>query len=347
MLGSIAWVDCLPRQRKQMRPQRQLARQIKPPPHRRRQRRRKLGLAHRRNRKPQPAPPRPPGSAAAAPQAAPGTPCAGSRAAPPDRTAHPPAPRDPARPQAAPPAGSHRSPPGWLLARAVTVMTAILAAFQPVQEPQPPLRIRQRDLRRPRLRHQRSTRRASAPAPCRLRKPRPSAATLGASNRLRIDTSTSSADRIRLISRVASSECPPSSKKSSSIPTRSTPSTSANSEHRIASCGVRGAPTHRRRRKLRRRQRPAVELAVRRQRQPIQHHDRRRHHVVRQHSRQRRPQRRTDRPPPPAPPPHSRSAAGSAGDAILPRHHHGLRHPGLPQQRRLDLARLDPEARAA
>jgi hypothetical protein len=54
-----------------------------------------------------------------------------------------------------------------------------------------------------------------------------SAATLGASNRLRIATSTESAARIRLISRVASSECPPSSKKSSSMPTRGRPSTSA------------------------------------------------------------------------------------------------------------------------
>ena len=34
---------------------------------------------------------------------------------------------------------------------------------------------------------------------------------------------------------------PPSSKKLSSMPTRSSPSTSANSAHRISSCGVRGA----------------------------------------------------------------------------------------------------------
>ena len=46
---------------------------------------------------------------------------------------------------------------------------------------------------------------------------------------------------MRLISRVASSEWPPSSKKLSSMPTRSSPSTSANSAHRISSCGVRGA----------------------------------------------------------------------------------------------------------
>jgi len=54
-------------------------------------------------------------------------------------------------------------------------------------------------------------------------------------------TSTSRLERIRLISRVASSECPPSSKKLSSMPTRSSPSTSANRAHSISSCGVRGS----------------------------------------------------------------------------------------------------------
>ena len=68
-----------------------------------------------------------------------------------------------------------------------------------------------------------------------------SAATLGASNRLRIATSTLSTARIRLISRVASRECPPSSKKLSSTPTAGRPSTAANSSQRIASCGLRGA----------------------------------------------------------------------------------------------------------
>ena len=53
--------------------------------------------------------------------------------------------------------------------------------------------------------------------------------------------SASMLERIRLINRIASSEWPPSSKKLSSMPTRSTPSTSANSPQRISSCGVRGA----------------------------------------------------------------------------------------------------------
>src|SRR5215470_15495100 len=66
-----------------------------------------------------------------------------------------------------------------------------------------------------------------------------SPATVGASNRLRIDTSTSRLERMRLIRRVASSECPPSAKKSSSIPTRSNPNTSANSAHSNSSRGLR------------------------------------------------------------------------------------------------------------
>ena len=110
---------------------------------------------------------------------------------------------------------------------------------------------------------------------------------------------------------------PPSSKKLSSMPTRASPSTSANSPHRISSCGVRGARCDAPSAKLRRRQRAPVELAVRRQRQPIQHHQRRRHHVVRQHLRTAPHEAPTastaakpPAPPPQLPPPHSRPAAG-------------------------------------
>src|SRR5215472_12462835 len=70
-----------------------------------------------------------------------------------------------------------------------------------------------------------------------------SPATVGASNRLRIDTSTSRLERMRLIRRVASSEWPPSAKKSSSIPTRSNPNTSANSAHSNSSRGLRAKRT--------------------------------------------------------------------------------------------------------
>ena len=97
---------------------------------------------------------------------------------------------------------------------------------------------------------------------------------------------------MRPISRVASSEWPPSSKKLSSMPTSATPSVSANSAHSTASCGVRGSRPLDIGGHHRRRQRPAVELAVRRQRQPLQHHERRRHHVVGQQPGEMLPQRR-------------------------------------------------------
>src|SRR6516225_7326009 len=70
-----------------------------------------------------------------------------------------------------------------------------------------------------------------------------SPATVGASNRLRIETSTSRLERMRLIRRVANSEWPPSAKKSSSIPTRSNPNTSANSAHSNSSRGLRAKRT--------------------------------------------------------------------------------------------------------
>ena len=136
---------------------------------------------------------------------------------------------------------------------------------------------------------------------------------------------------------------PPSSKKLSSTPTRASPSTSANSPHSIASCGVARRTLQNARRKLRRRQRTPVELAVRRQRQTLQHHNRRRHHVLRQSSRQRSPkQSRLRHRSPRRRRPHSRPAARLPGP-VLARHHNRLRHARLPQQHSLDLARLDPE----
>ena len=57
------------------------------------------------------------------------------------------------------------------------------------------------------------------------------------------------------------------------------------------------------------------------------------------------PQHQASRPPPhPAGPrPHSRPAAAAARPPSCARHHRRLRHPSLPQQHSLDLARLDPE----
>ena len=90
--------------------------------------------------------------------------------------------------------------------------------------------------------------------------------------------------RSRSISRTASSEWPPSSKKLSCRPTRSTPSTSAqiSRQRRLRLAHRRLVAAPRVRVALRRRQRLAVQLAVRRQRQRLQPHIRRRHHVLRQ-----------------------------------------------------------------
>ncbi|URN11067.1 hypothetical protein LUW77_01010 [Streptomyces radiopugnans] len=80
--------------------------------------------------------------------------------------------------------------------------------------------------------------------------PRPrrtaSAAAVGASKIDTTDISTPSRARTRLMSRVASSECPPSSKKLSSMPTVSWPSSSAKISQSAVSVPSRGARLGRR-----------------------------------------------------------------------------------------------------
>ena len=101
-------------------------------------------------------------------------------------------------------------------------------------------------------------------------------------------------------------------------------------------------PPHRAHRLLRRRQRTTVELAVGRQRKPLQHHKRRRHHVLGKALPQMRTQHRRIR---------NRSPRRNhianqtlAPGAVLARNHRSLRNRPMPNQRRLDLPRLDPEA---
>ena len=146
---------------------------------------------------------------------------------------------------------------------------------------------------------------------------------------------------MRLISRVASSEWPPSAKKLSSIPTRSTPQHLG--EQRAQDLLLRRA----RRAPPRSPSPPApaappVELAVRGQRQPLQHDKRRRHHVVRQaaapRARAAPPRPALDpRPPPRRRPAACRPAASSRATTAA------CATPGMPHQHRLDLARLDAE----
>ena len=264
-----------------------------------------------------------PGSPAAAPRDGPGTPCEGSRDGPRHRPAHPPAPQRPTRPADAPQTGSCRptSPPQDAPG------TTDAAAHTTAEPPQ--------DEAAQQAPHEASIRATPAATPA----ARP--ATLGASNSVRMPSSTSSTARTRLIRRVARSECPPSSKKLSSIPTASTPRTSPNRPHRISSCGVRG-PRREEPRRLRRRQRTAVKLAVRRQRKRVQHDDRRRHQVLRQTTRQRGPKQTAVQTRTGAPGAHHVADQTPLPRAVLPDHDRRLRHTRLAKQRRLDLARLDP-----
>nr|WP_155289537.1 MULTISPECIES: hypothetical protein [Rhodococcus] len=81
--------------------------------------------------------------------------------------------------------------------------------------------------------------RPPSPAACSTRTA--SSATVDASNSMRTGTVASSATPSRETTWVAISELPPSSKKSSSSPTRSTPRTSAKTSATISSIGVVGA----------------------------------------------------------------------------------------------------------
>src|SRR6476659_9122730 len=136
-------------QRKQMRPQRRLARKIKPRARRRSQRPRKGGLVHRRHRKPRT-----------------------RRSRIQDHL-----PRNPERvreDRAQALVALNQVAQRSLQRSAIQLPThpqrqrdrvGCARTFQPVQEPQPALRLRQRDLRRPRLRPQRRTRNLRIPQP--------------------------------------------------------------------------------------------------------------------------------------------------------------------------------------
>src|SRR3954469_23429541 len=100
-------------------------------------------------------------------------------------------------------------------------------------------------------------------------------------------------------------------------------------------------PPHRTHRLLRRRQRTTVKLAVGRQRKPLKHHKRRWHHVLGKALTQMRTQHRCIR---------NRSTRRNnianqplAPRAVLARNHRSLRNIPMPNQRSLDLPRLDPE----
>ena len=232
--------------------------------------------------------------------------------------------------------------------------------LKPLQEPQPPLRIRQRDLGRPRLRQKRR------PHHARLRRQPPRQSRYARRLEQAADRHLDGKHRPHPADQPCRQERVPAKLKE--VVVDANPRQTQHLGIELTEDRLRGRPRrtqHPACTALRLRKRATVQLAVRRQRQSIQHHNRRRHHVVRQPRRNRRPQRRqverygrTDR--------HAfgtRAALSAlavlsvpgtlarhhvadqppAPGAVVARHHNGLRYAGLLQQHSLDLAGLDPE----
>src|SRR4051795_3902937 len=306
-------------QRKHMHPQRRLARKIKARTRRRRQRSSKRGFAHRRNRKPRsrririqdllPRNPERVGEDRAQALVTPNQ--VANRRLQRNPVQHPPHPQ------------RQRDRVG----RART--------FQTVQEPQPALRIRQRDLRRTRQRTQRRTRGLRIPQPLHQRLNR-RCLEQAADRKLNIQRRADPADQTRRQQRMA-----PERKEVVVDP--HTLQTKHLRKQRAQDLLLRRAryPPHRSHRLLRRRQRTTVELAVGRQRKPLKHHKRRWHHVLGKAPTQMRTQHRRIR---------NRSPRRNhianqtlAPGAVLARNHRSLRNRPVPNQRSLDLPRLDPE----
>ena len=209
-------------------------------------------------------------------------------------------------------------------------------SFQPVKEPQPALRIRQRDLRRPRQRTQRRTRRPRIPKPLhqRLNRRRLEQA---ADRKLNIQRRADAADQPRRQQRMTPQReevvVDPNTLKPQNL--RKQPAKD------LLLRRARNSP-HRSHTRLRRRQRTTVELAVGRERKTIQNHERRRHHVLGKAAPQMRTQRRRigNR----CPRRYHIANQPLAPGAVLARNHRRLRNIPMAHQCRLDLARLDAEA---
>src|SRR5712691_1971194 len=208
--------------------------------------------------------------------------------------------------------------------------------FQTVQEPQPTLRKRQRDLPRPPTSPQRRPRRRS------LRR-KPFAKPLNgrrfeqaADRNLHIQHRTDAADQTQRQQRMAP--------KLEEVVVDPNPSNPQNLGKQTAQHLLLRRARHTpypRRRQVRRRQRTPVELAVRCQRKTIQNHNRRRNHVVGQARPHMRPQPRRI-----GPPPRRRNHIADqplAPAHVLARNNRRLRHAPVPHQRSLDLAGLNAE----
>src|SRR6266404_4126643 len=309
----------VPAKRKQMRSQRHLARKIKTDLQRSRQRTRKLTFAHRADQKPK-----------------------ARRSHIHNLLPRNPKPLREDRAQALValnyiPKRSFQRPHVQLTAKPNRQRdhVAPATAFQPLQKPQPALPIRQRHLTRTLNRTQRRTRRIRIPKT--LDQPRYRRRFEQAADRnLNIKARTDAADQARRQQRMAA-------KRKEIILDPNTLQTQYLGKQRAQQLLTRIArKSQYRSPHLRRRQRPAVKLPVRRQRQTIQKHDRRRHHVVGKARSNMRPQRRPIR----SRPSRQNNIANKLQNPrpIRARNHNRLRHTRVPNQRGLDLPRLNAEA---
>src|SRR5262245_27192895 len=305
---------------KQMRAQRNLARKIKPNTRRSRQRTRKLSLAHRRYQKPNPSRR---GRKHLLPRH--------SRTLREDRA------------QALVPLDN--VPQRSLQRRAVQLpaqpnrqrdRVRRTPALQPLQKPQPTLRMRQRNLRRTSLRTQRQSHRTAIPKPPHQSRDR-RRLEQAADRHLNSQRRPHTADQTRRQQRMAP-------KRKEVVVNPYTRDPQHLRKQRAQNLLLRRArqATSRRTRHLRCRQRSTVELAVRRQRKTIQNNIPRRHHMLGQQPTEMCAQilrRRRTLP--------SRNHIGHqplATPTVLARNHRSLRDSPMPDQGSLDLPRLDPEA---
>src|SRR5262247_870253 len=305
--------------RKQMRPQRHLARKIKSSLRRFRQRPRKLPFAHRANQKPK----------------ARRSPCQ-------NLLPRYPKPLREDRAQAFValdniPKRSFQRPHIQLASKPNRQWDRVAPAssFQPLQKPQPALPIRQPHLTRTLNRTQRWTRCTRLPQP--LNQPRYRRPLKQAADRyLNLKARTHAADQTRRKQRMA-----PKRKKVVVDPNSLQPQDlGKQSAQQLLTRTAR--QTQYRSPHLRRRQRSAVQLPVRRQRQMLQNHNRRRHHVLGKARSNMRTQRRRIN----LRPSRQNNIANKLRTTrpIRARNHNRLRHAVMPQQRCLDLPGLNAEA---
>src|SRR5215471_19920108 len=209
--------------------------------------------------------------------------------------------------------------------------------LQALQKPQPTLRIRQRYLARTRLHPQRRTRRPLVPKlPHQTRHRR--RLEQAADRYLNTKRRTHPADQTRRKQRMA-----PKRKEVVVDPYTRDPQHLRKQRAQNLLARRPRLPTAHQPRHLERRQRSTVELAVRRQRKTIQNNIPRRNHVLGKEPTNMRPQLLRPRRNSPRRD-HIRNQPLATPAAVLARNHRSLRNSPMPNQRSLDLPRLDPEA---